>query len=100
MTGAEFMSGASIMALLDAALAAHRAGARLHLSLHGDDAVRVLTEWVAGRGVRIEHTSGVGSHPRGEMRWTMVRVSHDGIDIATAHSTPVVIEQLEAEGDV
>lgn len=94
------MSGASIMALLDATLAAHRAGAPLHLSLHGDDAVRVLTEWVAGRGVRIEHTSSVGSHPRGEQRWTMVRVSHDGDNFVTAHSTPVVIEQPQTEGDV
>ncbi len=83
---------ADLASLLDASLAAHRAGVRLHVSLHGDDALAALMTWGLQHGLAMEQSTGTGHHPRGEQRWTMVRAICGDDTIATAHSTPEVTE--------
>lgn len=76
--------------LFDAALDAHHAGVRLHLSLHGDEAVAALRAWGETLEIELDSSDCTGFHPRGEQRWTMVRAICGDDTIATAHSTPIV----------
>lgn len=82
--------GSPTRALLDAALTAHRSGTRLQISLHGEEMLSAVAIWADARGLTVDTSSCIGSHPSGEQRWTMVRVLAGEDNIVTAHSAPVV----------